>query len=93
MHQVLTPCMQHHQNADVRSQVFRIVCQFLQRLRCGAKQDAVHHTLILQCQRSQLLRQREHDMEIRNRQQFRFPLINPGGTSHCLTLRAMPVPA
>jgi hypothetical protein len=40
-----------------------------------------------------LLWQREDDMKVRDRQQFSFTLIHPGGTSHALALGAMPITA
>ena len=75
MHQVLAPGVKHHQTANLRSQVLRIGGNLQQRLGRRTKQDAVDHTFVLQCQRSQLVRQREDHVEVRYGKQFALPLL------------------
>ena len=45
--QVLSPGMQHRQEADLGTQVLRIGRDFQQRLRSGLQQQAVEHPRIL----------------------------------------------
>ena len=70
-----------------------IQSQLLQCLRCGSKQDPIHHTFVLQGDAGELLWQLEDNMKVRDRQQFGLTLIHPGGASHGLTLGAMSITA
>jgi len=92
-HQVLAPGVQHHQTANVRSQVLRIGGDFQERPGGRTKQDAVDHTFVLQCQRSQFMRQREHHVEVRYGKQFAFAFLQPDSPGHRLALGAVPVAA
>ena len=79
MPQRLAPGMQHCQEADLGAEVFRIGSNRAQRLGCGGKENVVDDSLILQCQRSQLLRQRKHDMEVLHRQEVCQARLEPAG--------------
>ena len=71
--EVLSPGVQHSEEADRRAQTLGIGGDSEQRFRCGAKQDAVDLARILQCQAADLSRQRKDDVEVRDRQAVRLP--------------------
>ncbi|MCU1295280.1 MAG: hypothetical protein JWP08_4130 [Bryobacterales bacterium] len=56
------------------------------------KEDVVNRFGILQRQPADLLRQREHDVEIGDRQKFRLPLRKPAGASRGLAFWAVAIP-
>ena len=45
--QVLSPCMQHREKADLRTEMLRVGSNFYKCLRSGAEQKVVHKLLIL----------------------------------------------
>src|SRR6185295_9406346 len=59
----------------------------------GTEQNVIDLPFVLQCERRQFVREREHHMKIGDRKQLLFPLVQPGCASHRLTFRAMPVAA
>jgi hypothetical protein len=61
---VLSPRMKHGKKTDRSAQTFGIGSNREQRFRCGAKQNAVNLTRILQREPAEYLRQRKHNMEI-----------------------------
>ena len=75
--EVLPPGVQDRQKTDRRAQTFGIGRDREQCFRCGAEQDAIDLARILKRQPADLLRQRKHDVEIRDRQQFGFPFGQP----------------
>src|SRR5580704_11322943 len=64
-----------------------------QGFRYGLEKDAIDLARILECQSADLRRQRKHNVEIRGRQEFSFPLGQPLGARCCLTLWAVSVAA
>jgi hypothetical protein len=94
VHQVLTPGVQHGQQADLcGAQVPGIGGDFRQRFAGRLEEHPVELAFVLKRQRRDLRGQREDDVEIRDRQQFRFPLREPRGAGHRLTLGTMAVAA
>ena len=93
MLQVLIPGMQHAEEADVCAEVPLVASYRQQRLGAGPKQQTVDLALVLQGQRRQLARQREHHVRIRDRQQFLSARFQPAVARIGLALRTMPVPA
>jgi hypothetical protein len=91
--QVLAPCVEHRDEADLGAEVLGIGRNGAQRLGCGPHQDVVDHGLVVECDLAERGRQREHDVEIGHRQQFGSAGIEPRGTRQTLTLRAVPVVA
>jgi hypothetical protein len=91
--QVLPPSVKHGEKTGLGSQVFRVGRDFEQRLRCGPEQDSIHHALVLQSQRREQLRQREHHVKVRYRQQVRHAVGEPLLASCALAFRAMPIQA
>jgi hypothetical protein len=84
--------MKHTEKADLRSQVLRIGGNLDQRFSACPEQKVVESLLVLQCQRGQVVRNRENYMKVRNFKQvfsaFSQPLLAGVG----LTLRAVPIP-
>ena len=91
--EILTPRVQHRQETDGCAQTLRIGGDREQRFRFSPKQDAINLSRILECEPTDLLRQRKYDVEIRDRQQFSFPFGQPFGTGQGLAFWAMPVAA
>jgi hypothetical protein len=59
----------------------------------ASEQDVVDRGLVLVGDVGDFGRQREYDVEVRHRQQFRLALGQPLACCCCLTLRTMPVAA
>ena len=58
----------------------------------GLKQNGVNLSRVLKRQAADLLRKSEHDVEVRNGQELRFPLGEPLGAGRGLALWATPIP-
>ena len=73
------PGVQHCQEANLGAEVFGVSGNSAQRFGRGGKENIVNDALILQRQRSKLLWQRKHHMEILNRQEIGQPGFEPAG--------------
>jgi len=91
--EVLPPRVQHRQETDGCPQTLGIGGDREQRFRCSPKQDAINLSRILECEPTDLLRQRKYDVEIWDWQQFSFPFGQPFGARQSLAFWAMPVAA
>jgi hypothetical protein len=72
---ILSPGVEHTQEADLRAEMLRIGSDFLQGCGAGAEQEIVDDLLVLQGQPRQLVGDCKDDMHIVDRQQF---LAAPG---------------
>src|SRR5580700_6628566 len=90
---ILTPGVKHRQKTNRGAQMLGIGRDGEQGFRYGLEKDAIDLARILECQSADLLRQRKHNVEIRGRQEFSFPLGQPLGARCCLTLWAVSVAA
>ena len=90
---VLSPGVKNGEEADRCAQTLGITRNREQGFRYGSKQQGVDHARILQRQSADLLRQREYDVEIRNRQHLALPGRQPLGARGRLTLGAVSVAA
>ena len=90
---VLPPGVQHRQETDGRAQTLGIGSDGEQRFRGRTEQDAINLAGILECESSDLLRQRKDNVEVGNRQQFAFPFGQPFGARQGLAFWAMPIAA
>jgi hypothetical protein len=93
MLKLLVPGVQYAEEADISAQMLRIGRNLQQRLRAAAKQHAVHHLLVLQCERRQLVGEREYNMRVGDGKQFSAPRRQPSIARLALALRAVPVAA
>ena len=91
--QILSPGMQHREEADVGAEQSGVGGGFKQRGGGRAEQDGVDQLRVLKCQAADLRRQREHDVEVGHGQKLGFALCEPAGASLGLALGAMPIPA
>ena len=89
----LTPAVQHAEEADLRTEMLGIACDFQKGFCTGAKQKIVEDLLVLQHQRSQVTRKRENYMDVRRRKKFSAAFFQPTFPSTGLTFRAMPISA
>jgi hypothetical protein len=89
----LTPAVQHTEEADLRTEMLGIACDFQKGFCTGAKQEIVEDLLILQHQGSQVTRKRENHMDVTRRKKFPATFFQPTFPSTCLTFRAMPISA
>src|SRR5258708_36149823 len=87
----LTPGMQHAEEADLCTEMLRIVRDLQKSFRTGAKQEIVDDLLVLQDQGSQMTRKCEDHMDVRCREKLLATRCEPAIASSCLTLRAMPI--
>jgi len=93
MLQVLSPSMEHTEEADVGSQVLRIASHFEHRRCAGAKEQIVQQPLVLQCKGGKFVRQSKDDVEVRNGQHFSRARGQPPGARVPLALGTVPVAA
>ena len=91
--QVLSPRVQHTEEADAGAEVRRIGRHLQQRFGAGAEQQVVKHLLVLQHKAGEVMREREDQVEIRNRKQVLHPVRKPLVTLVGLAFRAMSVSA
>ena len=91
--QVLAPGVEHGDETNLGAEMPRVCGDDAERLGCGPEQDSVDRLFVLEGDLGKRRGQREHDMEIRNRQQLGLPGRQPLGTRLPLALRAMAVAA
>src|SRR3954471_18498918 len=93
MLQVLSPCMQDTEKANISTEMTRISSDLQQRCRTGPKQQIVHHTLVLVGQRSKLVWNREYDVGVGYRQKLFGALCQPPVSGTGLAPGTVPVAA
>jgi hypothetical protein len=85
--------MEHGSDADAGAKVLWIGGDGQHRLRCGFEQQIVEQRLVVEGKGADLGGQREHDMEVADRQQVGLALGEPGACGGALALGAVPVAA
>ena len=90
---LLIPCVQHREEADLRSQAVRVGGNGEQRFRGRSEQHVVNQFWILQRQSGKLTRQRKHGMTVRHGQELLGRPCQPLVTRCGLALCAMPISA
>jgi hypothetical protein len=91
--QRLSPAVQHHRGANLGAEVLWIGGDRLQRLGGSLEQQRIDDRLVLERDCGDRRRQREYDVEIRNRQQVGGTRFEPRARRAGLALRAMPIAA
>jgi hypothetical protein len=86
--QILTPSVQHGEEADGGAEVSGVGGNSEQSFRSGLKQDGIDLSLVLKRQAADLLGNSEHDVEIGDGQKLRLPLGEPLGAGRSLALGA-----
>jgi hypothetical protein len=89
--QSLIPGMEDRQKAEPCPEMFRIGRDGQQCLGGRPEEQIVKHAGVLPRQRDQLMRQRENDMRVRNRQEFFGAGRQPAVPRRAAALGAMPV--
>jgi hypothetical protein len=90
---VLSPRVQDAEEADVGAKMFRVSSDLHKRLGHSMEQQAVEFGLVLEDERVQFMRQREHDMEVRDRQKFPLSGGDPTLTRLSLAFWAVAISA
>lgn len=91
--EVLPPGVQDAEEADLRSEVLGVGCDFKHSLGGGAEEQIVEQPGMSLTERVQRMRQCEDDVEVRHGKQVLLPPRKPSLTRLGLTLRAVPVAA
>src|SRR5258708_38080842 len=89
----LTPGMQHAEEANFRTETFRIACHFEKSFRTGTEQEIVEDFLVLQNQRSQAAGECEDHVQVARRKQFSLTRSYPAFSCIVLRLRAVAIAA
>src|SRR5258708_29987209 len=91
--ELLTPRMQHAEEANLCAEVSRIASEFEKGVGTGAEQETVEDLLVLQNQWSESMGQCEEHVQIAGREQFSSTRSDPAFPRSDLTLRAMAIAA
>ena len=91
--EVLSPGVQYRGETDLGAEVLGVGGDLRERLGRGREQQAVDLGLVLVGDGADLRRQREHDVEVRHRQQLGLARLQPCLRRRPLALRAMPIAA
>src|SRR5215813_4378299 len=89
----LAPGVQEEGRADLAAQPAGVGAEFKERIRGGVEQQPVEDTRIALRECVERVWQREDEVEVRHRQQFRPPRLEPALLRPGLALRAVPVAA
>ena len=90
MRQRLAPGVQHHRRADLRAQAPLVGHDDFERLLLRLEQHRIDDGLVVIGDRR---RQREHDVEVFDRQQIRLSGFQPAARRRPLTLRTVTIAA
>lgn len=93
MEKRLSPGVENGQKTETSSQMARRRCDLQQRLAHGSEHQTIDQLRILQCERGQHIRQREHHVGVRHRQQELLLRLEPLRRGTALALRAVIVAA
>jgi hypothetical protein len=93
LRQRLAPGVQHQRCRDLATEPARVGAELDQRCRHRFEQQAVDRPRIALRKRVHRVGQREHQMEVRHRQQLGAPGDEPALLGQGLALRAMPIAA
>ena len=89
--QVLTPTVQHGEEADLGAEVFGIGGNGAQGFGGGAEENAVDHFLVLVRDGGNLFRQREDDMEVLGVEELGVAMFDPLRPRERLAFRAVAI--
>src|SRR5690606_1046643 len=88
-----SPGVQHGGDADPSAKVLGIGSDGQHRRRSRPEQEIIDHRLVVERDVGDLGGQREHDMEIADREKIGLPRLEPGARGGSLTLGAVTVTA
>jgi hypothetical protein len=78
-HQVLSPTVQHGEEADLGAEMFGVGGNGAQGFRSGPKENVVHHFLVLVSDGGNLFRESKDDMEILGVEELGLTILDPLG--------------
>jgi hypothetical protein len=87
----LSPGVEHTEEADLGTQVFRVAGNLDQRFSAETQQQWVDEFLVLQCELCQKPRHRENDVSVGDRKKLFLSPLDPTPASVGLTFWAMPI--
>jgi len=90
---VLPPGVQHAQEADLCAQMLWLGGDLMQRLRRRLEQNVIDHGLVLERDGGDLVRDREHHVEVGYVEQLCLTVLEPLSPGETLALRAVPITA
>lgn len=93
MGECLAPCVKNGQEPDLTAKVPRIGGDGFKSCGNGVEQDGINDGLVVEGDLGDFCWHREHDMEIRHRQQIGLTISEPSFACRALALGAMPVAA
>ena len=85
------PCVKHPDHAELGAEPLRIGSDREQRLGTGLEQQVVDHRFVLESDRADARRQREHDVVVGQRQKLGLAVFKP--LPGCCSLMWWTVPA
>src|SRR5229473_149997 len=88
--ELLTPCVQHAEEANFRTEVSRVASDFQKCFGTGTEQEIVEDTLVLQNQWRQPVGQREDDVHVACREEFSSTRSDPPFSSSGRFLATLP---
>ena len=91
--QILTPGMQHREEADGGAQKSGVCRHFQQGLGSSTEQNVINLSRVLKGDVADLVRESKHDVEIGDGQKLRLPLCEPLGAGRGLALGTMAIAA
>src|SRR3546814_3734208 len=91
--QLRAPCVEDGCEADPGAEVLRVGGNRQHRIGRRLEQQVIDERLVVEGDRGDLGRQREHDVEIADREEVGLAGLEPGACSSALAPRAMPVAA
>jgi hypothetical protein len=77
MQQILSPGVQHSEEADLRTEMLRVGGDDAQRLRRRPEQVIVDHSLVLKCDGGDQILHGEHHVEIGHMEQLGLTVLQP----------------
>ena len=86
-----TPAVKHGGDADADAQVLWVGCNGQHGLRCRLEQQIVHQRLVVEGNVGDLCGQREHDVEVADRQEIGLLGLQPCACRRALAPRTVPV--
>jgi hypothetical protein len=92
-HQVLSPTVQHGEEANLGAEMFWVGGNGAQGFRSGPKENVVHHFLVLISDGGNLFRESKDDMEILGVEELGLTILDPLGPCQGLAFWAMAVAA
>lgn len=90
---VLPPGMEQRETAELSAEIFRVSPKCQQGIGSSPEQHRVEGTSVLKRERSELVREGEHDVEILHVKKFSLARVEPRGSCRPLAFRTVSIAA